>query len=96
MRLNARMTQRVAFTFLFLSTLVIVIPVILITILILQKGLGAISWEFLTQPPRLGMRAGGIFPAIVGTLELVGLTVVFALPMGVAAANTTEIGRAHV
>ncbi len=86
MRLNPRLTQRIAFTLLFLSTLVIVIPVILITILILQKGLGAISWEFLTRPPRLGMRAGGIFPAIVGTVYLAMGTILFALPAGILAA----------
>ena len=86
MRLNARLTQRFAFTLLFLSTLAIIIPVILITILILQKGLGAMSWEFLTQPPRLGMRAGGIFPAIVGTVYLALGTILFALPAGILAA----------
>ncbi len=86
MRLNARITQRIAFTLLFLSTLVIVVPVILITILILQKGLGAMSWEFLTKPPRLGMRAGGIFPAIVGTVYLALGTIGFALPAGILAA----------
>ena len=86
MRLNPRLTQRIAFTLLFLSTLVIVIPVILITILILEKGLGTVSWEFLTRPPRLGMRAGGIFPAIVGTLYLAFGTIVFALPAGILAA----------
>ena len=86
MRLNPRLTQRIAFTLLFLSTLVIVIPVILITILILQKGLGTVSWEFLTRPPRLGMRAGGIFPAIVGTIYLALGTILFALPAGILAA----------
>ncbi len=86
MRLNARITQRIAFFLLFLSTLVIVIPVILITILILQKGLGAMSWEFLSRPPRLGMRAGGIFPAIVGTVYLALGTILFALPAGILAA----------
>ncbi len=86
MRVNPRITQRIAFTLLFLATLIIVIPVILITILILQKGLGAMSWEFLTKPPRLGMRAGGIFPAIVGTIYLVGGTMFFALPVGILAA----------
>jgi len=86
MRLNPRVTQRIAFTLLFLSTMVIVIPVILITILILQKGLGTVSWEFLTRPPRLGMRAGGIFPAIVGTVYLALGTILFALPAGILAA----------
>ena len=47
--------------------------------------------------PSQGMRAGGIFPALVGTLELVGLTVLFALPMGVASAiYLTEYARENL
>lgn len=78
--------QRVAFAMLFLSTLLIVIPAVVIIGTIIVRGAGAVSWEFLTTMPTKGMRAGGIFPAIVGTLELVSLTVVFALPIGIATA----------
>ncbi|MBI4343146.1 MAG: phosphate ABC transporter permease PstA [Candidatus Omnitrophica bacterium] len=78
--------QRVAFVLLFLSTLLIVIPAVAIIGTITVRGMGAVSWEFLTTMPTKGMRAGGIFPAIVGTLELVSLTVVFALPIGIATA----------
>lgn len=53
---------------------------------IVVKGAGTISWEFLTQAPsRAGMK-GGILPAIVGTLYLVGLAIVIALPLGMATA----------
>lgn len=86
MKLNPRVTEKIAFTLLFLSTLIIVIPVILIIGLILKNGFPALSWEFLTQSPRLGMRAGGIFPAIVGTVYLVLGTMLFALPVGILAA----------
>ena len=86
MRINPHATERIAFTFLFLSTLIIVIPVILITIIITKNGMSAINLEFLTQSPRLGMRAGGIFPAIVGTVYLVLGTMLFALPVGILAA----------
>ena len=85
-RVNPRLTEKLAFFFLLLSTLVIVIPVVLITLLILKNGWGGLSWEFLSQGPRLGMRAGGIFPAIVGTLYLVLGTMCFALPSGILAA----------
>ncbi|HTL46663.1 MAG TPA: phosphate ABC transporter permease PstA [Verrucomicrobiae bacterium] len=85
-RVHPRVTQRIAFTLLLLSTFVIVIPVVLITIMILKNGLPAMSWEFLSEKPRMGMRAGGIFPAIVGTLYLVFGTMVFALPAGILAA----------
>ena len=36
--------------------------------------------------PRDGMRAGGIFPAIVGTLYLTLGTALFSVPLGIAAA----------
>ncbi len=83
---NPYRTQNIAFFFLFLATLLIVVPVGLIVVIIIQKGLPAISWQFLTDIPRQGMRAGGIFPAIIGTLYLVLGAVAFALPIGLLAA----------
>ncbi len=53
---------------------------------IVSKGIGVINWEFLTQPPRVGMTEGGIFPAIVGTLYVTLITITFAVPLGVGAA----------
>lgn len=79
-------TQRIAFLFLFLATLLIVVPVGLILAVIIQKGLPAINWQFLSDIPRQGMRSGGIFPAIVGTIYLVLGAIIFALPIGVLAA----------
>jgi phosphate transport system permease protein len=49
-------------------------------------GLPAINGEFLSALPRDGMRAGGIWPAIVGTLYLTLGTAVVAVPLGIAAA----------
>jgi phosphate transport system permease protein len=46
-------------------------------------GIGTISWEFLTQYPRRGFTQGGIFPAIVGTLYLMALVMVIAVPIGI-------------
>ncbi len=61
---------------------------------IVWQGAPAISLEFLTQPPREGMRSGGIYPAIVGTLYLVGFTIAVALPLGVGGAvYLTEYAR---
>ncbi len=53
---------------------------------ILWNGLPAISWEFLTAPPSRAGAAGGIFPAILGTLYLVMGSIAVALPLGMAAA----------
>ena len=88
--------QRSALTILCCATLLVALASVVVIGVIFVRGAGGLSWEFLTAMPAKGMRAGGIFPAIVGTLELVGLTVVFALPMGVAAAMyLTEYTKDH-
>lgn len=86
MTLTPKITERVAFTLLFLATLLVIVPVGMVIIIIVKNGLAAVSWEFLTQMPRSGMRAGGILPAIVGTFYLVTGAVLFALPLGLLAA----------
>jgi phosphate transport system permease protein len=83
---NPQRTQKIAFFFLFLAALLIVVPVGLIIAVIIQKGSPAINWQFLSDMPRQGMRAGGIFPAIVGTVYLVLGAILFALPIGLLAA----------
>ncbi|MFH1046285.1 MAG: phosphate ABC transporter permease PstA [Candidatus Omnitrophota bacterium] len=83
---NSHRSQKIAFFFLFLATLLVVVPVGLIVVVIVQKGLPAITWQFLSDIPRQGMRAGGIFPAIIGTIYLVGGAIIFALPIGLLAA----------
>jgi len=85
-RPNPRLVERIAFLGLFLSTLLIIIPVFAILAIIIKNGLSALSVEFLTAYPRLGMRAGGIFPAILGTIYLVIGTLLFSLPVGILAA----------
>jgi len=50
------------------------------------RGIKVISWEFLTQGPRMGMTQGGIAPAIVGTFYLTIGAILFALPLGTACA----------
>jgi phosphate transport system permease protein len=83
---NPYRTQKIAFSLLFLATLLIIVPVGLIVFVIVQKGLPAINWQFLSDIPRQGMRAGGIFPAIVGTIYLVTGAIIFALPIGLLSA----------
>jgi phosphate transport system permease protein len=51
-----------------------------------RKGGGAISWEFLSQAPRKGMTAGGIFPAIFGTFLVTLITALLAVPLGMCSA----------
>jgi phosphate transport system permease protein len=83
---NERRRQKVGFGVLLFATLFVIIPVSAIVILIITKGWGALSWQFLFTMPREGMRAGGILPAIVGTIYLVFVSIIFALPIGVMAA----------
>ncbi len=84
--ISPRLSQKIAFFLLFMAALVVIVPVGMVIVIIFKNGFGAISWEFLSQMPRSGMRAGGILPAIVGTFYLVTGAVLFALPLGLLAA----------
>ncbi len=78
-----RNTQKVAFGFFsFLSYLVVAILFVILGFIIIQ-GASVISWDFLTKAPEDGMTAGGIFPAIVGTLYLVLGSSLISFPIGV-------------
>ena len=54
-----------------------------IGIYLITKGAGTISWEFLTEAPRDGMLAGGILTPLVGTIQLVLVSMGVALPVGI-------------
>jgi phosphate transport system permease protein len=84
--LNRHLTERLGFVGLTLMAVATVVPIIAVVVYILVQGVPAISWEFLSGFPRDGMRAGGILPAIVGTLYLTIGTAVFSVPLGIAAA----------
>ncbi len=86
MMISAQSRQNIAFTIMLLSAILVILPVALVIVVIIKNGFSAISWEFLTQMPRAGMREGGILPAIIGTFYLVSGAVLFALPLGLAAA----------
>jgi phosphate transport system permease protein len=69
-----------------LMTGVLVLPVLIILAVLLYKGGPAISLEFLFSFPTNQGRSGGIFPAMLGTVWLVGVALVASVPIGVAAA----------
>ena len=78
-----RTSQKVAFgIFTLLSYLVVVILFLILGFIIIQGG-KVISWDFLTEAPADGMTAGGIFPAIVGTLYLVLGSSLISFPIGI-------------
>ncbi len=59
---------------------------ILIIGFILVRGVPNISWEFLSDKPRMMGKEGGIFPIIIGTLYVTLVSILIATPIGVAAA----------
>ena len=63
-----------------------VLPIVATVIYIFLQGVPAMSSEFIVGFPREGMRAGGILPAIIGTLYLTVGTAIFSVPLGIAAA----------
>jgi phosphate transport system permease protein len=69
-----------------LACAVLVAAVAIIFGHVLIRGWGSLSWEFLTAAPKNGMTAGGIFPAIFGTVFLVILMTVAVVPLGVGTA----------
>ncbi|MBN1956534.1 MAG: phosphate ABC transporter permease PstA [Anaerolineae bacterium] len=84
--MNRWRVQRIGFVLLVLAALVVVLPILFVVGAIVVRGIGAVSWEFLSAMPRDGMKAGGILPAIVGTLLLTLGTALAAIPVGVGGA----------
>ena len=80
------LAQRLGFIGLGLISLIVVIPILLVVAVIIVRGISAIDWEFLSTMPRDGMKAGGILPAIVGTLLLTLGTAIVAVPVGIGGA----------
>ena len=64
----------------------LILPVALILGTLIYKGAPVISFEFLFASPTNGMTAGGIFPALLGTVLLVVVALLASVPLGVAAA----------
>ncbi|MDO8213668.1 phosphate ABC transporter permease PstA [Conexibacter sp. CPCC 206217] len=77
-------------------TLVALVPLVLVVYYLLKKGLGAISWSFFTTDPSGSFLGdpGGIKSAIVGTVLMVALAAVVAIPIGIGVAVwLVEYGR---
>jgi phosphate transport system permease protein len=67
-------------------TAILILPVVLILGTLIYKGAPVISFDFLFTSPTNGMTAGGIFPALLGTILLVIVALLASVPLGVAAA----------
>ncbi len=78
-----KITQLIAFNLFRLMSALLVLILISILSFIIIRGIGVISWDFITKMPEDGMTKGGIWPAIVGTMCLVTGSMLFAFPVGV-------------
>lgn len=78
--------QNTAFGVLTLASLASFLALGAILYAVFSRGIGAISWEFLTQMPRSGMTQGGVYPMILGSFYLTVGALVSALPFGVISA----------
>jgi phosphate transport system permease protein len=81
-----RFTEKLAFGFLGLMMLGVILPILWVLGFIVYHGIQVVNWSFLTQAPRAIDARGGIFPALVGTFYLMAGTIAIALPLGIAGA----------
>ena len=86
-------SQKLAFGIFRLLSLCIVLILFAILGFIVYKGIGAISWDFITSAPTDGMTGGGIWPAIVGTFYLMVGSALFAFPIGDR--KSTRLNSSH-
>jgi len=84
--LNRYARQRIWFL-VFWSVALVTLSILLLLILyILANGLSSLSFEFVSASPSRMGKEGGIYPIIIGTLMLVGLSLMLAAPIGIGAA----------
>jgi len=82
--LKRKLTDTAARGLICISAFVAVLPLVLILAYLAVRGVPALSWEFFTRNPMpLGSPGGGMLNAIVGTVIIVGLASVMAVPLGV-------------
>jgi phosphate transport system permease protein len=83
-----RRTDAIMRSVLLAGTLVALVPLVFVIYYLLKQGLGALSWDFFTSDPtgRFLGPAGGVRSAIVGTILIVGLASLIAIPAGIGVA----------
>jgi phosphate transport system permease protein len=83
-----RRTDQVMRGLLLLGTLVAIVPLVFVVYYLVKQGIGAISWSFFTTDPTGSFLGdpGGIKSAIIGTILIVGLASLIAVPIGIGVA----------
>jgi phosphate transport system permease protein len=92
-----RRTDQVARGLLGIATLLALVPLVLVVYYLLKRGLGAISWHFFSTDPTGAFIGdpGGIKSALLGTVEIVALAALIAIPIGIGVAlYLVEYGKA--
>ncbi len=67
------------------ATVLCVIPLAAVLIFVTLNGLAALNLDLITRPPRAQGINGGALPAILGSIQMVGLATLMAIPFGVLA-----------
>jgi len=86
LNLKNRRVQKLYRLLFLMMTLLLILPVLLILGMLVIKGSSALSIDFLFTSPTNGMTAGGLFPALLGTIWLVAVALLISVPLGIAAA----------
>jgi len=81
-----RRNERIARVVFGIMALVLVVPLLLIVTHLVVQAMPLLSWDFLVTNPTNGMRQGGVWSALLGTIWLVGVSLAVAAPIGVLAA----------
>jgi len=81
--LKAITKQKIVFGIIGAMSFMVIAILFLIIGFIFSRGIQVINWGFISKMPEEGMLQGGILPAIVGTLCLIGGSMIFAFPIGV-------------
>lgn len=84
--IRVKRNQMFAFILLSLAAAFTVVILFAIVFYVMSQGLSVISMEFLLESPRNMGQEGGVFPAIIGTVYLIGLVILIAAPVGVGTA----------
>ena len=86
LNLRARRNEKLFRILFMLMAGLLILPVLIILTTLVVKGSAVLSLDFLFSNPTNGMTEGGIFPALLGTIWLVGVALLISVPVGVAAA----------
>jgi phosphate transport system permease protein len=84
--MSRQQTHKLAVIILTGVAAIVVVPIVLVILYVVWMGLPALTWAFLSEAPRNGMKEGGIMPALLGTILLTFGTAIVSFPLSLATA----------